>query len=174
MPYLEKSTVVNAPIDLAYTLWTQFEEFPRFLESVYKVRQIDDRHMFLRTKIGFKLDEWEAEIVEQTPPTRVAWRGTKGARHTGTVLLEALDPERTRVTFQVEYQPEGFMDAVGNMLGFLQGSIEADLRRFKQYIETHGKEMAAQHEAMDGDSPAPGYPSIQHLALGGDPQGEVF
>ena len=117
METVEKSITVNVPVDTAYNQWTQFEEFPQFMEGVESVRQQDDTRLFWHANIGGKDVEWEAKITEQTPDQRIAWRSTTGAKNSGMVNFFPLGENRTRITLKLNYDPEGVMENVGDLLG---------------------------------------------------------
>jgi hypothetical protein len=143
MPTMQKSIDVEMPVRTAYNQWTQFEQFPQFMEGVREVRQLDDRRLHWRAEVAGKEKAWDAEIVEQAPDRRVAWRSTSGAENAGAVDFEPLDADHTRVTLQLSYDPEGVVENVGDALGFVSRRVEGDLRRFKQFIETRGAETGA-------------------------------
>lgn len=143
MANLHKSIDIDVPVRVAYNQWTQFEEFPNFMESIDEVRQIDDTHLHWRAALGGKEKEWDTEITEQVPDQRIAWRTVAGAQNQGIVNFEALTPDRTRVTVDVEYQPETVMEKVGDMLGMVSSNIEDDLENFKEFIESRGRETGA-------------------------------
>ena len=143
MSTVEQSIDVNVPVRVAYNQWTQFEEFPRFMEGVREVRQLDDRRLAWRADIGGKKKTWEAEITEQIPDARVAWRSIGGAKNAGVVTFHRLDDEHTRVMLQLEYDPEGVVENVGDALGVAKARIKGDLRRFKEFIEARGRETGA-------------------------------
>lgn len=136
MASVMKTIDVNVPVERAYNQWTQFETFPNFMEGVKEVRQLDDRRLLWHASIAGKDEEWEAEISEQTPDQRIAWHATSGAGNSGVVTFHYLAPERTRVTLQMEYTPEGFAEKVGDRLGFVSRRVEGDLERFKAFIES--------------------------------------
>jgi uncharacterized membrane protein len=140
---IEKSIDVHVPVNVAYNQWTQFEEFPRFMEGVKQVRQLDDTRLHWIAEIGGKTEEWDAEITEQTPDQRIAWTSTSGARNAGVVTFHHLDDNMTRVMLQLEYEPEGATEAVGSALGFVTRRVEGDLERFKDLIEERGRETGA-------------------------------
>src|SRR5512138_906373 len=117
MAEIEKSIVVNAPLREVYNQWTQFEDFPRFMEGVEEVHQIDDRRLHWRARVAGKDQEWEAEIVDQVPDRRIAWRATTGAENAGAVLFEPVGDSRTKVTLRLKYQPEGATEKIGELLG---------------------------------------------------------
>ena len=143
MAKIEKSIDVKVPVRTAYDQWTQFEEFPRFMEGVEEVRQLDDKRLHWRAKIGGKEEEWDAEITEQLPDERVAWRSTSGAENAGVVTFHHIDANTTRVMLQLEYDPEGVVENVGNALGVVSRRVEGDLKRFKEFIEGRGTETGA-------------------------------
>jgi uncharacterized membrane protein len=140
MARVEKSIVVEKPIRMVYDQWTQFEEFPRFMEGVEEVRQLDDKHLHWRAKIGGKVEEWDSEIVQQIPDQTIAWRHSGGAMNNGVVIFTPLDGERTDVTLAIEYDPKGFVEKVGDVLGVVSRRVEGDLERFKKFIEERGAE----------------------------------
>jgi uncharacterized membrane protein len=134
---------VNVPVRTAYNQWTQFEEFPRFMENVESVKQLDDTSLKWVAEIGGKRKEWRARITEQTPDQRVAWTNTDGARNAGVVTFHRLDDDTTRVTVQMDVEPEGPVESAGTALGLLQRSVKGDLERFKKFIEGRGQETGA-------------------------------
>jgi uncharacterized membrane protein len=143
MATIEKSIDVDVPVRTAYNQWTQFEEFPRFMEGVREVRQLDDRRLRWRATVAGKDKEWDAEITEQTPDQRIAWTSRSGARNAGVVTFHRLDDRRTRIMLQVDYDPEGVVENVGDALGVVQGRVSGDLERFKTFIEAQGRETGA-------------------------------
>jgi uncharacterized membrane protein len=138
MERIEKSIEVDAPLRTTYNQWTQFEEFPKFMEGVEEVRQLDDKRLFWRAQIAGKHTEWEADIYEQIPDSRIAWRSTTGAPNAGAVSFQSIGPERTRVNLVMEYQPLGVVEKVGDALGIVSARVEGDLQRFKKFIEERG------------------------------------
>lgn len=140
---VEKSIEVNVPLQTAYNQWTQFEAFPQFMEGVEKVEQLDDKHLRWKADIGWKEKEWTAEIDEQIPDRKISWHSTSGAANDGSVIFEKVDDEKTRVKLTMEYDPEGFIEKAGDVLGVASRRIEGDLKRFKQFIESRGTETGA-------------------------------
>jgi uncharacterized membrane protein len=138
-----KSIEVDVPVRTAYNQWTQFEEFPRFMEGVEEVRQIDDANLHWRADIGGREVEWTARITEQLPDERIAWTSTSGARNAGVVTFHHLTPERSRVTLQLDYEPEGMTEKLGDWLGLIGQRAQGDLERFKEFIEERGQETGA-------------------------------
>jgi uncharacterized membrane protein len=143
MSKIEKSIDVHVPVRTAYDQWTQFEEFPHFMEGVESVEQIDDRRLHWRAEILGKVVEWDAVIAEQLPDTRIAWRSTNGAPNAGVVSFYRLSDDHCRVALQLDYEPEGFVETVGDWLGVLSSRVEGDLERFKKFIEERGVETGA-------------------------------
>jgi uncharacterized membrane protein len=143
MGRIEKSIEVDAPVTTVYNQWTQFEEFPRFMEGVEEVRQMDDSRLYWAANVGGRRKEWYARIMEQVPDTRVAWMSEAGTRNAGEVSFEPLDGNRTRVTLGLEYEPEDFVESAGDVLGFMSRRVQGDLDRFKEFIETRGQETGA-------------------------------
>ena len=143
MPNVEKHIDVNVPVKVAYNQWTQFEEFPKFMEGVESIKQLDDKRLHWVATVAGKKEEWDAEITEQTPDQRIAWTNTTGAKNAGVVTFHHLSDETTRVMLQLDYDPEGVVENVGSALGFVGRRVEGDLERFKEFIESRGKETGA-------------------------------
>ena len=124
MASIEKSIEVRVPISTAYNQWTQFEEFPTFMEGVKDVTQVDDRRLHWVAEIGGKREEWDAEITDQRPDQRVAWMSTSGPRNSGVVSFQRLGDEATRILVQMEWQPEGMVESTGATLGLDERRVE--------------------------------------------------
>jgi uncharacterized membrane protein len=143
MSTIEQSIDVNVPVRTAYNQWTQFEEFPRFMEGVEAVRQLDQQRLHWRANIGGRVEEWEALITEQHPDERIAWKNTTGATNAGVVTFHRLSDTKTRVMLQMEYDPQGVVENLGDMLGVVSRRVANDLERFKEFIEARGQETGA-------------------------------
>jgi len=143
MSVIEKSIEINVPVRAAYNQWTQFEEFPKFMEGVKQVKQIDDTHLHWKAEIAGKEKEWDAEITEQIPDERIAWRNRNGAKNAGVVTFHRLSDSKSKVMLQMEYDPEGVVENVGDTMGVVSQRVLGDLERFKQYIESRGHETGA-------------------------------
>jgi uncharacterized membrane protein len=143
MTTIEESVDVDVPLHTAYNQWTQFEEFPRFMEGVESVTQLDDTHLRWNADIAGVRREWTAEISEQRPDERVAWHAVEGATNAGVVTFHRLDEVRTRVMLQLDFEPENLTDKAGDKLGFVTRRAKGDLARFKEYIEAQGRESGA-------------------------------
>jgi uncharacterized membrane protein len=152
MSTIEKHIEVNVPVRTAYNQWTQFEEFPRFMEGVQEIRQLDDKRLHWKASIAGKTEEWDAEITEQTPDQRVAWRNTTGAQNAGVVTFHYIEPSKTRIMLQMDYDPKGVVETAGDVLGFVSRRVEGDLDRFKEYIESRGHETGAWRGEIKNDS----------------------
>lgn len=143
MARVEKDIEVEVPLHVAYEQWTQFEEFPRFMDGVEEVRQLDDRHLRWTAIVGGKREEWDAVIREQVPDQRIIWQNTSGAENAGVVRFDRLGERRTRVHLEMSYDPEGFVEHVGDALGFVDRRVKGDLQRFKDFIESRGQPTGA-------------------------------
>ena len=143
MSLIEKSIEINVPVRTAYNQWTQFEEFPRFMEGVKHVKQLDETHLHWKAEIGGKDKEWDAEITEQIPDRRIAWRSRDGAQNAGVVTFHRLSDSTSKVMLQMEYDPDGVLENVGDVTGMVSQRVVGDLERFKRYIESRGQETGA-------------------------------
>ena len=136
MKTIKQSIIVNIPVTQTYNQWTQFEEFPHFMEGVKKVKQLDDKRLHWEAEIAGKSEMWDAEIIEQIPDQRIAWRSTNGAKNSGTIHFSAQGVNQTEVTLEVNYEPEGMIENLGDLLGLVSIRVSGDLARFKEFIET--------------------------------------
>jgi uncharacterized membrane protein len=143
MALIEQSIEVDVPAKKAYNQWTQFEEFPKFMEGVKSVEQLDDKRLHWRAEIAGKEKEWDAEITEQIPDQRIAWRSRSGASNGGVVTFHVLSPARSKVMLQLEYDPETFIEKAGDAVGIVSQRVSGDLERFKDFIESRGRETGA-------------------------------
>ena len=152
MPTIEQSIEVNVPVSTAYNQWTQFEEFPKFMEGIESVTQLDDTHLRWVAEIAGKRHEWRAEISEQRPDERVAWHATEGKKNAGVVTFHRLNDNQTRVMIQMDWEPEGAVEQAGAAVGADDRRVKGDLERFKQLIESRGQETGAwRGEVEQGD-----------------------
>lgn len=151
MKTIKQSITVNIPVTQTYNQWTQFEDFPHFMEGVKEVSQLDSKRLHWKAEIAGKSEEWDAEITEQIPDQRIAWRSTNGAKNSGTIQFAAMGADQTEMTLEVEYEPEGMIENLGDLLGLVSARVSGDLSRFKEFIE-------ARHSATGGwrgEIPAP-------------------
>jgi uncharacterized membrane protein len=149
MASIEQSIEVGVPVRIAYNQWTQFEEFPRFMEGVRQVIQIDDTRLHWVAEVAGKEREWDAEITEQKPDERVAWCSVSGAKNAGVVTFHRLSDDRCKIMLQLEFDPEGIVEQVGDKLGFVTRRAKGDLERFKEFIEERGRETGAWRGRVD-------------------------
>jgi uncharacterized membrane protein len=139
MERIEKTIEVDRPVRVVYNHWTQFEEFPRFMDGVKSVRQLDDTHVRWRAELWGKDKEWEAEITEQVPDERISWKSISGdAPNAGTVRFEPMGPNRTFVRLVMAYEPQGAAENLGDALGLLNARVQKSVSNFKRYIEERG------------------------------------
>ena len=151
MARFESSTEINVPVSVAYDQWTQFEEFPRFMDNVKLVQQLDAKRLHWVAEILGQKKEWTAEISDQTPNKRIAWRSTSGDQNDGAVLFDTVDANKTKVTLRIDADPQGPVETVGANLGILEGAVKSDLEHFKQYIESRGAPTGAWQGEIHGD-----------------------
>ena len=140
MSTIEESIEVKQPVRTVYNQWTQFEEFPRFMEGVEEVKQLDDTHLHWKAKIAGKTEDWDARITEQIPDKRIAWTSESGAYNAGVVTFHKLDDATTKVMLQLEFKPEGLVEKVGDQLDMVRLRTKGDMKRFKKFIEERGSE----------------------------------
>src|ERR1043166_991932 len=148
MDTVEDFIDVNAPLSTVYNQWTQFEEFPRFMSGIEEVQRISDRRLRWRARIGGKIKEWEAEIYDQIPEQRIAWRSVSGAENSGKVTFEWIGSTRTRINLSLNYQPQDRAEKAAAALGVVSRRVTGDLRRFKEFIEARGFETGQWRRAM--------------------------
>jgi uncharacterized membrane protein len=143
MESLEESIEVNVPLRAVYDQWTQFEEFPRFMEGVESVTQVDDEHVHWVVQVAGRTKEWDAEITRQVPDEEIAWVGLGDPDNRGRVVFEDIlsdVPPRTKVTMMIDYEPAGAVEQVADALGVVRRRVQGDLMRFKEFIEQRGTE----------------------------------
>jgi uncharacterized membrane protein len=143
MPTTQQSIQIDLPVRTVYNQWTQFEDFPHFMEGVERVTQLDDRRLHWVAEIAGTREEWDAEIVDQEPDRRISWRSTSGIANDGVVAFQPLGPDSTRVTLALDVDPQGLKEKAGEKLGFVSKQVEGDLKRFKEFIESRGVETGA-------------------------------
>jgi uncharacterized membrane protein len=144
-----ESVDVHVPVRTAYNQWTQFEEFPQFMDGVREIRQLDDTRLHWTTEIAGVKREFDAEITEQIPDERVAWKSTEGEKQAGVVTFHRLDDEHTRVTVQMDYDPQGMVETAGDKLGMVDRRVKGDLKRFREFIESQAGETGAWRGEVD-------------------------
>lgn len=138
MSNIERYIDVNVPLETAYNQWTQFESFPEFMDNIEKIRQEGPTTLYWHANIAGIDKEWEARITEQLPDKRIAWTNINGVTNGGVVTFHYLNNDTTRVTLQMSYEPENFIERVGDTLGFVETMVSGDLKNFKEFIEREG------------------------------------
>ena len=149
MHSITKTIDVAVPVRTAYDQWTQFEEFPQFMEAVEEIKQLDDKRLHWKATVGGKLKEWDAEIVEQRPDQLISWRSTSGAKNAGTVTFRPAE-KGTRVSLMLEYEPEGAIEKAGDAIGVLDRQVQGSLDRFRKFIESRRTETGAWRGTIEG------------------------
>jgi uncharacterized membrane protein len=143
MERIQKSIEIDCPVTTVYNQWTQFEEFPRFMEGVKRVTQLDDKRLHWEAEIGGKNKEWNARITEQIPDQRIGWESEAGENTSGIVTFKSVGPNRTWVNLELCYDPKGFVESAGDSVGLVSRRVENDLEHFKDFIENRGHETGA-------------------------------
>jgi hypothetical protein len=150
---IERSITVDLPVRAVYNQWTQFEEFPEFMTHVERVTQLDDTHLHWQAKVLGAHREWVAEITEQVPDRRIAWKAQEGNEHDGThggaVTFHRLDDDHTKVMLQLDVDPEGLVERVGAATGVVESRAAKDLETFKSFMEDRGGETSAWRGEVD-------------------------
>lgn len=138
MPTVTETKVIGHDVRTVYDQWTQFEEFPRFMGGIERIDQLDDKRLHWVADFGGETHEWDAEITEQVPDQRIAWRSTDGKTNTGAVTFKAADTGSTEVTVEMEWEAEGLKEKVGGALGFDSRQVKQDLDRFEALLDERG------------------------------------
>ena len=143
MAEVDETIEVEVPVSTAYNQWTQFEEFPKFMDNVKSVEQLDDTHLHWVAEVAGKRHEWDAEITYQDPDQHISWRSTDGKTNAGAVRFKQLGPERTEISVRIDWAPEGASESLGSAAGIDDRGVRADLKRFKELVEKRGAETGA-------------------------------
>jgi uncharacterized membrane protein len=149
MSEITEAIDVAVPVRTAYDQWTQFETFPKFMEGVKSVRQLDDSTLQWTAEVAGREKTWEARITEQRPDERIAWTATEGAHNAGVVTFHRIGEGESRVTLQLDVEPEGPIESAGSALGVVQRRVKGDMERFKEFIESRGTETGAWRGEID-------------------------
>jgi uncharacterized membrane protein len=155
MPKIEDSIEVQVPVRQAYNQWTQFEEFPEFMDGIQSVQQLDDTHVHWVAEIRGESREWTTEIIEQQPDKKVAWKTIEGeVKNDGVVTFEQVAGGQTRINVQMDVEGESTTETVaGDLLGVVKSQVRGDLERFKQLIENREEETGAwRGEVREGET----------------------
>ena len=153
---------VDVPLSVAYNQWTQFEDFPEFMDGVERVEQLADDRIRWTASFGGETHQWESLIVVQIPDQRIVWRADEGKENNGTVTFEKLDPGRTRVHLELYWEPEGFKEKLGASMQFDDRRVEKDLHNFKEFIEDRDRATGAYRDIVPGKVPTG--PNARELA----------
>jgi len=140
---------VNVPVSTAYNQFTQFEDFPQFMKSVKEIRQLDDKHLHWTANVAGEDKEWDAEITEQIPDNRIAWRSVTGVKNGGVVTFHKISDTCTRIALQMDYEPEGTLESIGDALGAVRMETRSNLTNFKELLEKRGSETGAWRGKVD-------------------------
>jgi uncharacterized membrane protein len=140
---IDASIEVNVPVSTAYNQWTQFEDFPLFMEGVDHVQQLDDTRLHWVATVAGKKAEWNAKILEQHPDRQISWISEDGKKTRGTVTFEPRGEGKTLVRLSMSYQAEGPAEALGSAAGLDARRVRGDLERYKELIESRGAESGA-------------------------------
>jgi len=144
MPASTKESIeVDVPVNTAYNQWTQFEDFPKFMESVREVRQLDDTHLRWRAEVAGKEEQWDAEITAKIPDQRIAWRSIGGVKNAGVVTFHKISDTKTRVMLQMDYEPRSMGEGVADVIGAVKAEVQGNLKHFKEFLEKRGGETGA-------------------------------
>jgi uncharacterized membrane protein len=145
MPKIEDTIEVQVPVQQAYNQWTQFEDFPKFMEGIQSVQQLDDTHVQWVAEIRGESRQWTTEITEQRPDEKIAWKTIEGeVKNDGVVTFEPMGDAQTRVNVQMDVESDSTAENVaGDLLGVVKSQVRGDLERFKQLIENRGEETGA-------------------------------
>jgi uncharacterized membrane protein len=149
MSRITEEIEVDVPVGVAYDQWTQFESFPRFMEGVDRVVQLDDKTLEWTATIAGKTKHWRAEIHEQQPDEVIAWRSLEGAQNDGAVRFEPVGADRTRIVLQLDVAPEGLVEKAGDALGVVERRVRGDLERFREFMESRGQATGAWRGSVD-------------------------
>ena len=155
MSRFEESIKVAVPVRVAYDQWTQFEDFPKFMEGVERVVQLDDKRLLWTASVAGQQKSWEAEIVDQTPDERIAWKSIDGAANAGAVLFEPIGPRETKVILRIDAEPDGAIETIGDALGFLRRRVEGDLKDGSRHVERDGVNRRGWRGEIHGDEVQP-------------------
>jgi uncharacterized membrane protein len=169
MEKVDKSIEVDVPVRVAYNQWTQFETFPRFMDGVDEVRQVDDTHLHWRATIAGKQEEWDVEITEQVPDQTIGWASTSGVPNAGAVRFQPVTDDRTRVDLTMEYEPRTLLERMGDAVGIVSRKIDKTVQDFKRFVEERGRETGAWRGEVHGgqETSAPGGQSGASTGMAG-------
>lgn len=169
---VSKTVEVNVPVGTVYNQWTQFEDFPHFMGGVQQVTQLDDKTLHWVAEIAGVKREWNAKILEQVPDTKIAWAATEGATNAGAVFFQPIGAGQTSVTLSLEYEPEGLVEKAGDLLNIVDRQAQADLEKFKGFIESEGYATGAWRGAIN-EGAGLGAPGVEAAAMSQGDKGKA-
>jgi uncharacterized membrane protein len=146
----EHTIVVERPVRVVYDQWTQFEDYPAFMDNVENVRQLTPSMTRWTVKVGGVRREYDAAITHQRPDEVIAWHTVDGPDQGGIVSFASVDAQRTQVTLRLVFQPDGVTETVGDGLGVVSATVEHSLDRFKDFIENHAVQTGAWRGTIEG------------------------
>lgn len=137
MSHMVEAIEVDVPASVAYSRWAEFTAFPQYMESVEKVQDLDPTHVHWKARILASTREWDAEITEQVPGQRISWRAQDGPSNSGTITFDPLGPQSTKIEVQMDFEPEGVVETVGDKLGVVQAQVRRELMNFRDFVDEH-------------------------------------
>jgi uncharacterized membrane protein len=155
MPKVQDSIEVQVPVQQAYNQWTQFEEFPKFMDGIQSVLQLDETHVQWVAEIGGETRQWTTEVTEQKPDEKIAWKTIDGeVKNDGAVTFEQVGANQTRVNVEMDVEGESTTENVaGDLLGVVKDQVHGDLERFKELIEKRDEATGAYRGTVqDGEA----------------------
>jgi uncharacterized membrane protein len=134
MAFIDKTLEVAADIRDVYETWTAFEDYPRFMTTVETVTIVPDDRLHWVAVVEEDTFEWDADIVQHVPEEKITWQAVDG-RETGEVRFEKVDAGTTRITYQLEYDPEAWDGQEQSVRRWMQRRVTEDLTEFKRLVE---------------------------------------
>jgi uncharacterized membrane protein len=134
MAFIDKTIEVAADVHDAYEVWTAFTDYPEFMECVEIVTVVSDDRLHWVALIEDETCEWDADVVDEVPDTKVTWRAIDG-RETGEVRFEKLADGITKVTYQLEYDPAAWEGKADTVRHWMRRRVDKDLDSFKELVE---------------------------------------
>lgn len=134
MGFVDDSVIVHADIQDAYSLWLDYEGYPRFMKGMDEVAVVGYCRLRWTGRVCGAVLDWEADVVAHVQDTRVRWQASDG-RETGEVSFAKLDAGETRVHYQLEYEPAVWGVDEAGLRRCLHARVRDDLRAFKSLAE---------------------------------------
>jgi len=130
----EGSIVVNAPVADVYEQWLAFEDYPKFITVIKRVRKLDTNHFIASLGFNGKQYETTLEMMLRIPERRLAWRTianghTPAHLATGVVSFISRADRTTRITFKL----------TSSFGGAVARRVDEYLRNFKRLIEKQAR-----------------------------------